>query len=649
MTNPFAEAVADEAILRSSLEEADIVASLLVLAHISGDLSILDEAKPFIHGAWNYQEQLPDELKSKIRDRLVATLLESAKSNRPLVRRPPDATLKKIMSVGAGQDIPNEYLPLMIEELRLSDEDSRAMQWRRDPEDLPREDIKVIVVGAGLSGICAGMRLSEAGIPFEILEKNDELGGTWYENSYPDAGVDTANHIYSFSFHPKPDWTKHFSKQEEILNYIRDVADRFNLRSKIQFGVEVEKLEWDDNASLWSVTLRDKDGSRTTKTCNVLITAVGVLNRPAVPAIPGLKDFKGASFHTAQWAHDVDLRGKRVVMIGTGASGMQAGPAIAPDVASLTIFQRSPHWAAKNPLYHAPVAEGQVWALKHIPLFNEWQRFLLFWASSDGFHSMLQMDKNWTKPAESLNQENHDVREMLIAHIREELGGDEELIAKCVPSYPPYGKRMLRDNYWYRMLRRENVNLVTDRVDHITEDAVVAKDGTVYAADVILLATGFQAGKVLWPMSIRGRDGAELEKEWNEDDPRAYLGIAMPKFPNLFVTLGPNTVLAHGGSLIFHIECQIKYILQALREMIENGHSALEVDRDVHDRYNVLVDEKCRKMVWSHPGVTNWYKNKNNRVTTTSPWRLVDYWKLTETFNPSEYRAFLPRLAASNE
>lgn len=637
MNSPFANAVADEALLRSSLEDADIVTSLLVLAHLSGDTSILDEAAPFIQGAWNYLEKIPEGLKSKIRDRLVETLKELAQSGRPLERGLPDAILKKIMTVGAGQEIPDEYLPLMVEELRLGGDDTRSLQWRCDPASLPRENFRVIVVGAGLSGVCAGMRLKEAGISFEILEKNEELGGTWYENTYPGCGVDTANHIYSFSFHPKPDWTRHFSKQEEILNYIKDVADRFDLRKHILFGVEVEALEWDDETSLWTVTLRRKDGSRQTKTCNALITAVGLLNRPAVPAIPGLADFNGACFHTAQWDHSADLRNKRVVMIGTGASGMQVGPAIAADVASLTIFQRSPHWAAKNLLYHLAVSDGQVWALQNIPLFNEWQRFLLFWASSDVFHSTLQIDENWSKRDQSLNQANHDMREMLIQHIREELDGDEELITKCIPSYPPYGKRMLRDNYWYRMLRRENVSLVTDRIERVTSNGVITRNGVVHEADVILLATGFQAGKVLWPMSIRGRDGVELEGVWGEDDPRAYLGMTMPKFPNLFVTMGPNTGLAHGGSMIFHIECQIKYVMQALREMIEGGHAELEVRSEIHDRYNARVDEKCKNMVWAHPGVTSWYKNKNNRVTTTSPWRLVDYWRLTQKFDPSEY------------
>lgn len=637
MKNPFADVVSDEVLLRGALEEADIVTSLLVLAHLGGDVGLLDRASPFIHGAWNNLETIPDYLKCEIRDRLVETLKELAQSGKSLDRALPDPVLKKIMSVGAGQEIPDEYLPLMVEELRLGNNDTRGIRWRRDPETLPRGEFNVIVIGAGLSGVCAGIRLGEAGIPFEILEKNEDLGGTWYENTYPGCGVDTANHIYSFSFYPKPDWTQHFSKQAEILNYIRDVADFFGLRDKIKFGVEVETLEWDEETSLWNITIRNADGSKRKKTCNAVITAVGLLNRPSVPAIPGLKDFEGACFHTAQWDHNVDLKNKRVVMIGTGASGMQAGPAIAPDVASLTIFQRSPHWAAKNPLYHLPVSNGQVWALRNIPLFNEWQRFLLFWASSDLFHSTLQIDNSWSKPDQSLNQANHDMREALIQHIREELGDDEELVAKCIPEYPPYGKRMLRDNYWYRMLRRPNVNLVTDRIARVKADGVVSQDGTFHEADVILLATGFQAGKVLWPMSIQGRDGVQLKDVWSEDDPRAYLGMTMPKFPNLFVTMGPNTGLAHGGSMIFHIECQIKYIMQMLREMIEGGHATLEVRNEVHDRYNVSVDEKCRSMVWSHSGVTSWYKNKNNRITTTSPWRLVDYWDLTKEFEPSEY------------
>jgi 4-hydroxyacetophenone monooxygenase len=196
---------------------------------------------------------------------------------------------------------------------------------------------------------------------------------------------------------------------------------------------------------------------------------------------------------------------------------------------------------------------------------------------------------------------------------------------------------MLRDNHWFKMLKRHNVDLVSDAIDHVTESAIVMKDGTSHPADVIVLATGFQAAKILWPMTITGRDGVTIRDRWGDDDPRAYKGMTVPGFPNLFVTFGPNTNLAHGGSAIFHFECQIHYIMEALRDLIEGGFDTMEVRQEVHDAYNVLVDEKCRNMVWAHPGVTNWYKNKQGRVTVTSPWRLVDYWQLTNTFEPGEY------------
>jgi 4-hydroxyacetophenone monooxygenase len=353
-------------------------------------------------------------------------------------------------------------------------------------------------------------------------------------------------------------------------------------------------------------------------------------------------------FHTARWDTSVDLKGKRVAIVGTGASAMQTGPTIAPDVEKLTIFQRTRHWVANNPNYHRAVSAGNAWAIRHIPYFAQWMRFQLFWAGSDGFHASLKMDPNWTQPDISLNEANHKMREMMIDYIRTELDGDEDLLAKVVPPYPPYGKRMLRDNYWYRMLKRPNVELETGGIDHIAEDAIVMTDGTVHKVDVIIMATGFQASKMLWPMEITGRGGRTIRDTWGDDDPRAYLGITVPGFPNLYLTYGPNTNLAHGGSIIFHSECQVRYIAQALRETIENGHATLEVRGDMHDQYNKILDETCRNMVWSHPGVTSWYKNKHNRVTVTSPWTLLDYWKMTRHFVAEEYRSERQNEPAAN-
>ncbi len=485
------ETLRDEATLRAALAEADIAPLLMVLVQLSGDLAILDEVAPHIEGAWSFMESVPEALKEKVRDRLVTVLKDYAASGRALPPPPPDNILQRMMSAGVGQIVPDEYIPLLLEEMRFETDDSRAVRWRREPKAVA--EFRVVVIGAGLAGICTAVRLKEMGIPFVILEKNDTVGGTWLENEYPGCAVDTPNHFFSYSFNPNPDWSRHFSQRDEILAYIEATAEKYDIRKYIRFGVEVIAAEFDEDDALWRVTMRRRDGGAEAIEGNALITAVGQLNRPAIPSIPGLSSFRGPMFHTAQWDKSAELTGKRVAMIGTGASGMQTGPSIAPDVAHLTVFQRTPHWAMSNPNYHKAVNPGTIWVLRHVPYYAQWMRFQLFWAGSDGFHASLQVDPDWPMPECSLNEANHKMRELIVDYVRRELDGDEKLLAKVIPAYPPYGKRMLRDNYWYRMLKRPNVTLATDPIARVTEDAIVTADGTRHPVDVIIMATGFQA------------------------------------------------------------------------------------------------------------------------------------------------------------
>ena len=453
--------------------------------------------------------------------------------------------------------------------------------------------------------------------------------------------MDTANHFYSYSFDNNADWNHFFAKGDEIEAYIQRNADRAGLRDQIRFNEEVTSAVWDEQALVWRVDIRRKDGGTYALTANAVISAVGQLNRPKVPDIAGLDSFAGPKFHTARWDHSFDYKGKRVGMVGTGASGMQVGPAIAPVVEKLVILQRSPHWAMFNPLYFEDVSDAKKWVLTNIPFYTKWFRFQLFWSSSDTFHHNLKIDPNWPDQKHSLNAENAKVREELEAHIAREVNYDPELIRKATPDFPPYGKRMLRDNHWYRMLTRPNVDLVTEGIDHVEPNGVVTKDGVLHELDMLVLATGFETRKMLWPINIAGRGGVTIRDRWGDEDPRAHLGITVPEFPNFFVIYGPNTNLAHGGSAVFHSECQIRYIMQALRELIETGAAALEIKPDPFWDYQDKVDTAHRGMVWSHPGVTSWYKNAAGRVHANSPWRLVDYRNLTVTFNPEEY-AFLP-------
>jgi 4-hydroxyacetophenone monooxygenase len=627
----------DRKALRAALGVADVAPMLMVLTHLGGDPAWLDRVAPYITGPWSYHDKTPADVKQELVEALIDILQAHADSNQPLPKAPPSVLLPKMLCTCTGQVVPPEYMPVALEEMDLANEDPRAVPWRKQPSAEQLAQFHVLVIGAGFSGIAMGIRLKEAGIPYTIIEKNDAIGGTWYENTYPGVGVDTANHFYSYSFDINHDWDHFFAKGDEILKYIRRNAARHQIEDCIHFNEEVTDAVWDDNAALWHVNTRHADGRTTDYTANVLVGAVGQLNRPRYPHIAGLENFKGPKFHTARWDHSVSYKGKRVGMIGTGASGMQIGPAIAPEVGRLTIFQRSPHWAMHNPLYFETVSDAKKWVLKNIPFYAKYFRFQLFWSSSDGFHRMLQIDPNWHDKKHSLNALNAEIRKQIEAYIASEVNNDPELIRKATPEYPPYGKRMLRDNHWFRMLTRANVDLVVDRIDHVEADAVVMTDGTRHEVDMLVLATGFEAAKFLAPMHIHGRGDATIRGRWGDDDPRAYMGITVPEFPNFFLLYGPNTNLAHGGSAVFHSECQIRYIMQGIRELIETGASSLELKSGPFWEYQEKVDHAHRNMVWSHPGVTSWYKNKNGRVTANSPWRLVDYRDMTLHFNAADY------------
>ncbi len=581
---PFDALLADVQQLDERLAELDPVPLLLVYTHLSGDESLLARFAPYIMGAWSFEVDVPEQLRAELRSRVAAAFKDYGAQGRALPPAPDMGRLQRMCDVAVGGHVPAEYLPMVLEELNFNRADAKTVRWRKTPSRKFLDGFLAIVIGAGYSGLAMGAKLKEAGIPFLIIEKNADVGGTWYENTYPGVAVDTPNHFYSYSFRVNPDWDHYFAKGPEIISYIRRCCSEMGIAGQIRFGEEVNSAVWDKDRSRWTIHVRRADGTEYDISANAVISATGLLNRPSLPAIPGLDDFRGPKFHSARWDASVDLSGKRIAQIGSGASGMQIAPQIATKAAKLTIFQRSPHWAMKNPLLFAKVSAGKKWGLANVPYYNKWFRFLLLWASSDGFLPTLKIDPNWTEPKTSLNAKNKEIREHLIAHMREELGGNEKLLAKATPAFPPYGKRMLRDSNWFKTLTRDNVELVT------------------------------------------------------EDDPRAYLGITVPAFPNLFIMYGPNTNGGHGGSAVFNSECQARYIMQALRELIEQEADSIEVRHEPYAEYNRQVDAELSQMVWSHPGVNNWYKNKYGRIVTNIPWRLCHYRNLTATFDPAEYR-----------
>lgn len=631
----MADARAD---LDEILKDAHLPALMAALVHLTGER---DWIRPEWAPTYNPFERgdigIPDETQAAIRQQAKAAI-QAHLDGKPVQLREPDvATLRRMIDFVAGAPIPEGYADFLTDELALAGTSSKDPQFDQPRLKEAARKLNVLVIGAGMSGLLTGIRLSQAGVPFEIVDKNPDVGGTWFENTYPGCRVDNANHMYSYSFEANHFWPQHFSTQPVLLSYFRGIAEKYGLRKHIRFETTVESLAWDEGRALWRIELRGKDGRRETVEARAVVTAVGQLNRPKMPEIEGMETFSGPAFHSAEWRHDVDLKGKRVAVIGTGASAYQFVPEIAPQVGTLKVFQRTPPWGLPAPHYHEDVPEGMKWLLEHVPYYDKWYRFWLFWMATDGFLPMVKSDPAWSGPPQAVGPDNAMLRELCVQSITAQVGDRPDLLAKVVPDYPIGGKRAVLDNgVWLAALKRPNVELITDRIARITPKGVVTADGTEHEVDVIIYGTGFQASNFLSTLKVKGCGGRELHEVWG-GDARAYLGITVPDFPNFFILYGPNTNIVVNGSIIFFSECAVRYVVGCLRLLAETGARALEPKREVHDAFNAKVDEANKGWAWGAPQVSSWYKNAFGRVSQNWPFGLIDYWQATLAPNPDDY------------
>ena len=631
-------APASETDVRAHLDAAEIVPLAMSVVQLSGERTLLDEIAPHVRGPWENQVTLPQTLASTIRDRAAALVSGHLLSGYGSVGID-SATLHRMMSIAAGEAVEEHYVPMLLDHVLVGLKGH--IERHSGPSPTKRSVVPgtftVLIVGAGASGLCAAIQLGHRGVPYTILEKNGDVGGTWYENRYPGCAVDLPSHHYEYSFERNDDWPDYYSKQPSVLAYLARCAEKYGTREHIRFGKKVESAVYDEERQSWTVTARNREGSVEHFEANAIIFAVGQLNQPAVPRFEGLEQFQGLSFHTAAWPADTDLRGRRVALIGTGPSAVQVGPAIAEEVAMLHVFQRSGSWVAKRPNVSRSVSASVLWVLHNVPYYAEWYRFRLFWAFGDSTLDAFRIDPQWPGGNESISEVNAKRRSALMRHIRRELEGREDLLAKVVPRYPPFCKRVIADPGWYRMLRRANVSVVDATIARIEGAGIRTGDDAFFPVDVIAFATGFHADHMMSSMEIRGRRERTLRSLWGEDNPRAYLGMTVPEFPNLFVLYGPNSNFAHGGSAIFMAECQVNYIVRLLEIMAKDGHVVAEIRKEIHDRYNARMDAELETLAWSHPAAHSWYRNASGRVVTNQPWRLVDYWHLTRSPEPAEY------------
>jgi cation diffusion facilitator CzcD-associated flavoprotein CzcO len=476
----------------------------------------------------------------------------------------------------------------------------------------------VLVIGTGFAGLAMAVRLKEAGIhDFTILERASSLGGTWRDNTYPGAACDIQSHLYSFSFEPNPTWTRMFGQQREILAYMEHVAEKYRLMPHMRFDSPVLRAVFDEREGVWDVTTKDGVVHR----ARVVVSGTGPLNQAAFPQIEGRETFAGKSFHSSNWDHSYSLEGKRVAILGTGASAIQVIPEIADRVASLHVFQRTPPWIMPKP--DRPISDRERALFKRVPVTQKLTRAAIYWFLE------------WRALAFTVNPALLKRAEPLAIRYLEKRVKDPVLREKLRPKYTLGCKRVLMSNDYFETLQKKNVSVVTDSIREIRPDGIVTSDGEVHEVDAIVYATGFHASEAVAPFEVRGTGGRELNELW-KDGAEAYLGTSVAGFPNWFLLVGPNTGLGH-NSMVFMIESQVTYVLDAIKKMRAKRWKTVDVLPRTQAAFNAKIQERLGTTIWQTGGCTSWYQTRDGKNTTLWPGFTVEFRLRTRRFHEHVY------------
>jgi cation diffusion facilitator CzcD-associated flavoprotein CzcO len=478
---------------------------------------------------------------------------------------------------------------------------------------------KIVIIGSGFGGIGMGIALRKAGFDdFVILEKDADLGGTWRDNRYPGCACDVPSPLYSFSYELNPAWSRLFAPQQEIWEYLRGCAAKYGIDDHIRYGSRVESMEWDDADRLWTVRTAGGDRHR----AHAVISGAGALHIPSYPEIPGIDAFSGASFHSSRWDTSVDLTGKRVAVIGTGASAVQLVPTVARQAAHLAVFQRTPPWLVPRP--DTAIPPGMRTALRTVPGAARALRYAVYWGLETralGF----AVDPRLMVPVQAMARK----------HLERQVQ-DPGLRARLTPDYTIGCKRILVSSDYYPALQRPNVDLVTDAIGRIVPSGVMTADGSVHEADVLVFATGFRVIDAATELNVTGRGGAKLKDAWAAG-PEAFRGITVPGFPNFFLLLGPNTGLGH-TSVVFMIETQVQHVLSCLRLLSGERASTIEARAAATRKYNDALQRRLRRAVWSAGGCRSWYLDDAGINRAIWPGFSFEYWARTRRARRADYQ-----------
>lgn len=597
-------------------------------------------ADPMVLRGLLFQLTADPELKAmplkKVRFGRVESVAPATDEDTAMLRRKAVEFLKKYRDSGAGpidygtpervnesldlivgEYIRDEARDLMREEAAI-DPWARSHNWQAAPNPKALEDFNVVVIGAGMGGLNSALQLKRAGIKFQVIEKNENVGGTWWENRYPGARVDTPSRAYTNLFGVDFPYPYAYGPHFENQRYYDWVADNFDLRRDITFNTDVRSLTWDEEAGEWEIFVSGPDGDRLIRS-RAVISGVGFLSRPNIPDLPGMDQFQGETWHTARWPDGKDLTGKKIAVVGTGCTGYQLIPELAKlQGAELVVFQRTAQWIFPVPGYQSKIKEQILWLDRNLPLHTNFMRFKSFYGAGPDFVNIFDVDPDF-EDEHTCSAANKQARDRAIEFLESQIK-DPELVAKMIPPHPPWSSRPVvvdPEDCVLQSIQQDNVKLVTAGVQRLTENAIVDDDGVHHVVDVIVWATGFKAHDFLYPMTVTGRNGLTLDRLWEKDGARAYLGCMIPGFPNLWVLYGPNT---NGGLPVsqYH-EMTMVYAMKCMEKLILEDKRAIDVTDEAFWRYNREVDEGNSKKLWADPRAQNYWWSKHGRTVSQTP------------------------------
>lgn len=562
---------------------------------------------------------MPEESRAKLNAWAMETLTSlDGTDMRPLN----DESFRTLAETLCGLPVSKASVPFLRDQAGFASAVTERQAFRGVPEGF-----KLAIIGAGMAGVIAAVAAKNAGIDFEVLEKNPGIGGVWWDNRYPGVGVDTHSKYYSLSFAINPEWTNSYPEGDEFREYLNRVAKEHGVIDRFTFEAEVTDLVWNEDDARWEITYF-KGGDKHVTTATAVLTAAGYLTRPVLPDIPGVQEFQGHWCHSANWNDGYDFTGKRVAVIGTGCTSVQIVDALAPKIQSLKLFQRQPHWVVAS-AEGTKIPETERWLLMNVPSYAQWARLHTFLIIGDVNYAAVRYDPEWAKDHDmSISAANDAGMQVALAHLENSFADRPDLLAKMKPNFAFMGKRPIRDpGAYYETLKKDSSQVITSGLSEVRSNGVVDGEGNFHEVDAIVYATGF-ALEFLSHWNIVGRDGIRLTEKW-ADRPSAYMGCQVPGFPNLFITSGPNANPSHGGGHNFCVEAVIHYVFETLQMMITRRLKTVEPTPEAAERWQEEIDSKLADSIWvRETRASTYYRNTRGEVVLANPLRMEDYWKL---------------------